>query len=215
MIKTFSSRFSVFSPLITLILGANFGSYAYAGMENYTPTHPECTIKPAMAPAVTPAVVPTPLPASVPLAVPIAKGTKDTDGDGVIDSIDKCPNTPRGYKVDPTGCPVSVTLHLHFPFNSSVIPVSDYPEVARLSKIMKENPSAKAIIVGHTDSAGADVYNQKLSERRSKALGDRLIANGIQADRITTSGKGEKEPLATNSTSKGRALNRRIQVDLQ
>jgi len=80
---------------------------------------------------------------------------------------------------------------------------------------MKENPPAKAIIVGHTDHTGTDAYNQGLSERRSKALGDKLIQNGIEADRIITSGKGEKEPMATNSTREGRAQNRRIEVELQ
>lgn len=208
--KTFTSKFPVANPLIALLLGISFASYAHAGMENYAPTHPECTAKPAVAPAVIPTVDPMPTPVPTPIITSV-----DTDKDGVIDTIDKCPNTPHAYKVDPTGCPVSVTLHLHFAFNSSVIPVSDYPEVARLSKIMKENPPAKAIIVGHTDNSGADAYNQKLSEKRSKALGERLVANGIEADRIITSGKGEKEPVATNTTRAGRALNRRIEVELQ
>lgn len=172
----------------------------------FVPGHPDCSPKPAVAPV----VVAKPAPVAAP-----AKIEGDQDKDGVIDSIDKCPNTPHTYRVDPTGCPVSVTLHLHFAFNSSVIPVSDYPEVAKLSKIMKENPPAKAIIVGHTDHTGTDEYNQKLSERRSKALGDKLIANGIEADRIVTSGKGEKEPVATNTTREGRAQNRRIEVELQ
>jgi OOP family OmpA-OmpF porin len=156
-----------------------------------------------------PAPVEEPKPAAAP------KPEADSDGDGVVDSLDKCPDTPHGYKVDPTGCPVSVTLHLHFAFNSSVIPVSDYPEVEKLARVMKENPPAKAIIVGHTDWTGSDEYNQKLSERRSQALKDKLIANGIAADRISASGKGEKEPVATNTTREGRAQNRRIEVQLQ
>lgn len=139
----------------------------------------------------------------------------DSDGDGVIDRLDKCPDTPHGYKVDPAGCPVSVTLHLHFPFDSSVIPVSDYPEVEKLAKVMKENPPAVAIIVGHTDYTGSDEYNQKLSERRAQSLGKKLQENGIEANRIKTSGKGEKEPVATNSTREGRAQNRRTEVTLQ
>lgn len=156
---------------------------------------------------------PAPVEEPKPAAAPKAEG--DSDGDGVVDSLDKCPNTPHGYKVDPTGCPVSVTLHLHFAFNSSVIPVSDYPEVEKLARVMKENPPAKAIVVGHTDWTGSDEYNQKLSERRSQALKDKLIANGIAADRISASGKGEKEPVATNTTREGRAQNRRIEVQLQ
>lgn len=174
----------------------------------FVPGHPDCSPKTVVAPFVAaPVVVAKPAPV-------IAKAEGDQDKDGVVDSMDKCPDTPRGYKVDPTGCPVSVDLRLHFAFNSSVIPVSDYPQVDKLAQIMKDNPPAKAVIVGHTDHTGTDEYNQKLSERRSKALGDRLIKDGIAADRITTSGKGEKEPMATNNTREGRALNRRIHVEL-
>ncbi|MDP2077693.1 MAG: OmpA family protein, partial [Sulfuricurvum sp.] len=70
-------------------------------------------------------------------------------------------------------------------------------------------------IIGHTDDVGSDKYNQTLSEKRSKAMGDKLIANGISADRITTTGMGEKQPIATNKTAQGRAQNRRIQVNLK
>lgn len=172
----------------------------------FAPGHPDCLPKAALPPV----VIAKPV-----VAVAVAKTKGDKDKDGVADSMDKCPDTPHAYKVDPTGCPVSVNLRLHFAFNSSVIPVSDYPEVAKLAKIMKENPPAKAILVGHTDHTGTDEYNQKLSERRSKALGERLLKEGIEANRITASGKGEKEPMATNSAREGRALNRRIHVELQ
>lgn len=149
------------------------------------------------------------------MAAIIPKAEGDADKDGVVDTLDKCPNTPHGYKVDPTGCPVSVTLHINFAFNSSVIPPSNYGDVTKLTRVMNENPPAHAMIVGHTDYTGTDEYNQKLSERRSKALADKLIANGIDAKRISASGKGEKEPIATNATSAGRAQNRRIEVELQ
>ncbi len=156
---------------------------------------------------------PVPIEEAKPAEAP--KPEADSDGDGVVDSLDKCPDTPHGYKVDPTGCPVHVTLHLHFAFDSSVIPASDYPEVEKLAKVMKENPPAKAIIIGHTDWTGTDEYNQKLSERRALSLSKKLQENGIEVNRIQTSGKGEKEPIATNSTSEGRAKNRRIEVNLE
>lgn len=212
------------SALCALVLGISVDAYAQdkAGSINYsdgeanktmntqstqfTPTHPAiCAEKKAQ----------PPVSVEAPAAVVVATAQTDADKDGVVDSKDKCPDTPHAYKVDPTGCPVSVTLHLHFAFNSSVIPPSDYPEVEKLAKIMKENPPAIAIIVGHTDHVGSDAYNQKLSERRSKALGDKLTASGIEAKRIVTSGKGEKAPIATNGTPEGRAQNRRIEVELQ
>lgn len=212
------------SVVCALVLGIGLNGYAQSeqtavpysdGKENKTmnvqatqfaPTHPAACAEKKPAP-----IVETPKP----VAVIIPKAEGDADKDGVVDTLDKCPNTPHGYKVDPTGCPVSVTLHINFAFNSSVIPPSNYGDVTKLARVMNENPPARAIIVGHTDYTGTDEYNQKLSERRSKALADKLIANGIDAKRISASGKGEKEPIATNATSAGRAQNRRIEVELQ
>jgi len=212
------------NPVLALMMGITLSSFAYGAdqtvaatdgnedqtmsvkMETYTPSHPSCT------PTVRPAPI---VEAAAPAPVAVAAPEADSDGDGVVDSSDKCPDTPHGYKVDPTGCPVHVTLHLHFAFDSSVIPASDYPEVEKLSKIMKENPAAKAVIVGHTDATGTDAYNQGLSERRAQSLSKKLQENGIEADRIQASGKGEKEPIATNSTRAGRTDNRRIEVELQ
>ncbi len=152
----------------------------------------------------------------VPVAVaPKPKPEGDADGDGVVDSRDKCPDTPHGYKVDPDGCPVHVTLHVNFPFDSSVLPASANSDINTLTRVLKENPPAKIIIVGHTDHSGSDEYNQKLSERRAASLGKRLVENGIEAERIEMSGKGEKEPVASNATAAGRAQNRRIEVAIQ
>ncbi|MDD4854983.1 MAG: OmpA family protein [Sulfuricurvum sp.] len=212
------------SVVCALVLGIGLNGYAqseqttvsyFNGKENKTmnvqatqfaPAHPAACAEKKPAPIVE---------APKPVVAIIPKAEGDADKDGVVDTLDKCPNTPHGYKVDPTGCPVSVTLHINFAFNSSVIPPSNYGDVTKLTRVMNENPPARAIIVGHTDYTGTDEYNQKLSERRSKALADKLIANGIDPKRISASGKGEKEPIATNATSAGRAQNRRIEVELQ
>lgn len=154
-------------------------------------------------------------PKVVPPVVAKAVHEPDTDKDGVVDSKDECPDTPQGYKVNPVGCPISVTLHVNFPHNSSVIPASNESDVVDLVKILHDNPPAKVAIIGHTDDVGSDKFNQTLSEKRSKAMGDKLIANGISADRITTTGMGEKQPVASNKTAQGRAQNRRIQVNLK
>ncbi len=160
-------------------------------------------------------VVPTTYTAPKVVPAPAPVPEVDSDKDGVIDSIDKCPDTPLGYKVNPQGCPISVTLHINFPTNSSVIPVSNESDIIDLVKVLQDNPPAKVAIIGHTDDVGSDKFNQTLSEKRSKAMSDKLIANGISADRITTTGMGEKEPVATNKTDAGRALNRRIQVNIK
>ncbi|HEX5624151.1 MAG TPA: OmpA family protein [Sulfuricurvum sp.] len=148
-------------------------------------------------------------------AAPKPKPEGDADKDGVVNSKDKCPETPHAYKVDPEGCPVHVTLHLNFAFDSSVLPASSKSDIDKLTRVLKENLPAKVIIIGHTDHTGTDDYNQKLSERRANALAKRLVENGIEVQRIEASGKGEKEPVMTNTTREGRAQNRRIEVDIQ
>jgi OmpA-OmpF porin, OOP family len=70
------------------------------------------------------------------------------------------------------------------------------------------------IAVGHTDSVGSDAYNQKLSIKRSDAVKAYLVSKGIEKNRVYTEGKGEKQPVADNKTSAGRAKNRRVEVEV-
>jgi OOP family OmpA-OmpF porin len=71
------------------------------------------------------------------------------------------------------------------------------------------------IATGHTDSVGSDAYNQKLSERRANAVKDYLASKGIPAAKITTIGKGESQPVATNKTAEGRQKNRRVDIEFK
>ena len=71
------------------------------------------------------------------------------------------------------------------------------------------------IATGHTDSRGTDAYNQKLSERRAAAVKDYLVSKGIPASKITTIGKGETQPVATNKTAAGRQKNRRVDIEFK
>ena len=70
------------------------------------------------------------------------------------------------------------------------------------------------IAVGHTDSVGSDAYNQKLSVRRSEAIKAYLVTKGIEKNRVYTEGKGEKQPVADNKTTEGRAKNRRVEIEV-
>ena len=70
------------------------------------------------------------------------------------------------------------------------------------------------IAVGHTDSIGKDGYNQKLSVARSEAVKAYLVSKGIEKNRVYTEGKGEKQPVADNKTSEGRAKNRRVEIEV-
>lgn len=179
--------------------------------ETFTPTHPACCSekKPVLP---EPIVVP-PIVKNEPVVIPVQE--VDSDGDGVFDSKDECPDTPKGYKVDQKGCPRSVTLHLNFASNSSILPASADTDVNALTDFMKENPAASITIIGHTDITGKALKNQQLSENRAQALGTRLVQNGITANRIKISGKGAIQPIASNKTPAGRALNRRIEIQIR
>lgn len=160
--------------------------------------------KPAPAP-----VVAAPAPKPVVVAAPV-----DSDKDGVFDPQDKCPNTPAGFKVDADGCPVKATLHLHFSSDSSKVDATGTSEVKEFATFLKESPAYKATVVGHTDSTGSDKYNQKLSEKRANTVKEMLIKEGVDANRLSSMGEGEKMPVASNKTKAGRAENRRIDVEL-
>ena len=70
------------------------------------------------------------------------------------------------------------------------------------------------IAVGHTDSVGTDAYNQKLSVRRAEAVKAYLVSKGVEKNRVYTEGKGEKQPVADNKTTEGRAKNRRVEIEV-
>ena len=70
------------------------------------------------------------------------------------------------------------------------------------------------IAVGHTDSIGTDAYNQRLSVRRADAVNAYLVSKGIEANRVYTEGKGEKQPVADNKSAAGRAKNRRVEIEV-
>ena len=104
-----------------------------------------------------------------------------------------------------------VTNNIHFEVNSAEIIPRSYAEVKRFADMMQEHPDKSFEIVGHTDDQGADDYNLDLSKQRSESVKKALIEMGISADRLTTNGFGESQPLAENGTPEGRAKNRRVE----
>jgi len=139
----------------------------------------------------------------------------DTDGDGVHDSKDYCPKTPRGASVDENGCPQLLTMHLQFSFDGDLIEdEKSFNDIMDLAKFMNKYPVYRAVIIGHTDSVGKPAYNKKLSERRAALVVSQLTANGVSKDRLSSTGRGESEPVADNKTKEGRFENRRTEVEL-
>jgi outer membrane protein OmpA-like peptidoglycan-associated protein len=97
-----------------------------------------------------------------------------------------------------------------FEFDQSVLTSGAKDSLQRAVRQLAEASNVDVEIIGYTDDKGSDAYNQALSERRANAVRDFLVSQGIASGRITTSGLGEKDPVATNATAVGRALNRRV-----
>jgi len=152
-------------------------------------------------------------PAPQPAPAPVVRDV-DSDGDGVVDRLDRCPNTPAGVKVDANGCPaVLMTLTgVNFAYDSSQIDASSVRILDQAVAALNEASTVRIRIVGHTDSRGSDEYNQALSVRRANAVRDYFVSKGISAARLTTSGEGERNPVASNNTDDGRFQNRRVEL---
>lgn len=99
-----------------------------------------------------------------------------------------------------------------FANDSAVLKPAVEGKLNQLVGYLKQYPQAKVEVVGHTDSNGSDAYNQKLSEKRAQAVSKALIAQGVDASRITAKGLGEGQPIASNATAEGREKNRRVEL---
>ncbi len=132
----------------------------------------------------------------------------DTDGDGVPDVSDKCPNTPKGAKVDKDGC---WAYHgVFFDFDESTIKPEFQPLFDNAVFVLNQNPDLTVEIQGHTDDVGTEEYNLELSEKRAQAVKDYLVSQGIDESRLTVKGFGKSNPAEDNDTEEGRAYNRRV-----
>ncbi|SMC24606.1 OmpA-OmpF porin, OOP family [Desulfacinum hydrothermale DSM 13146] len=107
---------------------------------------------------------------------------------------------------------VIVLRGIHFDFDKSDIKPEWQPVLDEGAEILKKHPQIRIIIEGHTDSIGTEAYNQKLSERRAKAVYDYFVAKGVEATRMKAVGYGELKPKADNATKEGRAINRRVEI---
>ncbi len=166
-----------------------------------------------LAPAV-PVVIPEPM-----IVQPMVDG--DDDQDGVLNSIDACPNTPLNVAVDARGCPVTadvdalrMELRVFFDNDKSVIKDQYKQEIQKVAEKMNEYPNATASIEGHASKIGkrsSAKYNQRLSEARANAVKSMLVNQfGIAPNRVSTVGYGFDRPIASNDTAEGRAMNRRV-----
>src|SRR3990172_6423580 len=101
-----------------------------------------------------------------------------------------------------------------FDFDKSVIKPDGKSKLDDLSSKMRGINLEVVIAIGHADATGPDAYNQKLSVRRAEAVKAYLVSKGTEANRVYTEGKGEKQPVASNTTREGRAKNRRTEIEV-
>ena len=149
---------------------------------------------PAPAPAPAPAAKPAPAPAPAP--APVARPAP----------------APAAPAVAATK--VTYAADAFFDFNKSALKAEGRAKLDDLVGKVKGISLEVIIAVGHTDSVGSDAYNQKLSVKRAEAVKAYLVTKGIEKNRVYTEGKGEKQPVADNKTSEGRAKNRRVEIEV-
>ena len=169
------------------------------------------------------AVAAAPAPAPTPAAPSCAD--LDDDGDGVNNCNDKCPNSQAGQIIGPDGCPAPISIDLkgvNFDYDKATLRPDAVGILGEAAEILKRYPELRVEVAGHTDSKGTDAYNQKLSERRAKAVYDYLANNGVAASRLVGPvGYGESRPIAPNTNAdgsdnpEGRAKNRRTELNVQ
>jgi OOP family OmpA-OmpF porin len=109
---------------------------------------------------------------------------------------------------------VTYAADAFFDFDKAVLKPEGKAKLDDLVSKIKAINLEVIIAVGHTDSVGSDAYNQKLSVRRSEAVKAYLVTKGIEKNRVYTEGKGEKQPVADNKTTEGRAKNRRVEIEV-
>ena len=119
-----------------------------------------------------------------------------------------------GAKVERVGEGIEVTFDsgLLFDFDSDRIRPAAAANLTELARSLNKFGDSNLLIVGHTDSQGDDAYNQALSYRRANSASAYLQSQGVPSRRVSTSGRGESEPVASNSTDDGRQKNRRVEV---
>ncbi len=107
-----------------------------------------------------------------------------------------------------------VLRNVFFDFDQSVLKKESFVELDKLADYLKANQNLKIELGGHTDNQGRDDYNLNLSLERAKSVYNYLISKGIQSDRMTFEGYGKTQPMETNETEEGRALNRRTEFKI-
>lgn len=140
-----------------------------------------------------------------------ANGTEEQTV-AVVETVEPMP----AEEPEPAAEPVRVELDVKFDFDRAVVKPDSYGDIQNLADFMKEYGQTTTVLEGHTDSVGTDAYNQRLSERRANAVREVLVNQyGVEAGRVDAVGYGESRPVADNATDAGRAINRRVEAEVE
>jgi len=144
---------------------------------------------------------------------------RDTDGDGVLDYQDNCPKIPG--TVSNKGCPEikkeikklfqKALQGIQFETGKYVIKPVSFKILNQIAEVLVANPTYLVEVQGHTDNVGKPAANMTLSDNRANAVKEYLVKKGVAATRMTSHGYGDTMPVASNKTTKGKALNRRVE----
>ena len=139
-------------------------------------------------------------------------------GDRMDRQAERIEEEVPGAEVNRVGEGINVTFTeeagVYFDTNRSDVKGTSAETLDRLAGIFQEYPKTVILVEGHTDSAGPEEYNMDLSRRRAQSVADYLIASGVDASRFTVKWYGETQPRADNSTTEGKAKNRRVELGI-
>lgn len=146
----------------------------------------------------------------------VERPASDADGDGVDDSRDRCPDTPRGLRVDANGCVIvnqSIELRgVTFELNQARLTPNAQTVLTEVARAFTGQPSLRVEIAGHTDSSGSASYNMNLSQRRADSVRTYLLSHGASEAQLSARGYGESQLLISPEKSEDdRERNRRVE----
>ena len=151
------------------------------------------------------------------------KGCPDTDGDGLSDKEDNCPNVAG--PISNKGCPEikkeviekvkKAAQGIYFETGKDIIKPVSFKSLDNVVALLNADKTLKVDIDGHTDNVGDDALNMTLSNKRAAAVKNYFVKKGIEESRLVSTGYGETKPVADNATSTGKALNRRVELNLR
>jgi len=175
--------------------------------------------KPRQEPVYTPEPVAEAVPEKVevtppPLAVQVAP--LDSDGDGVVDNLDRCSSTTASVLVDEKGCAVfdGVLEGVNFYSASEQLTPTAQTILDGVARTLKQYPKARINVNAHTDASGSESYNQNLSIKRANSVVEYLSRKGVNRRLLVPKAFGESRPIANNGTEEGRARNRRVELQV-